>query len=81
MVTVTECLKIPKRNILFKVNFYYFFHHNFQVYQTELEKVDEFDGFEDFISSYHIYRGRAKSRDEEQDTIVGEFKVGEVFCF
>ena len=43
--------------------------------------MDEFNGFEDFISSFHIYRGRAKSRDEEQDTIVGEFKVGEVFCF
>lgn len=41
----------------------------------------EFNGFEDFISSFHIYRGRAKSRDEEQDTIVGEFKVGEVLCF
>ena len=43
--------------------------------------MDEFNGFEDFISSFHIYRGRAKSRDEEQDTIVGEFKVGEVLCF
>ena len=43
--------------------------------------MDEFNGFEDFISSFHIYRGRAKSRDEEQDTIVGEFKVGELFFF
>ena len=41
--------------------------------------MDEFDGLEDFISSFDIYRGRAKSRDEEQDTIVGEFKVKEVF--
>nr|XP_058962380.1 myoferlin-like [Pocillopora verrucosa] len=44
------------------------------VYQTELEKVQEFNGFEDFISTFPIYRGRAKSREEEADTIVGEFK-------
>ena len=50
----------------------------FKVYQTELEKVQEFNGFEDFISTFPIYRGRAKSR-EEADTIVGEFKVKEVF--
>lgn len=47
----------------------------FKVYQTELEKVQEFNGFEDFISTFPIYRGRAKSREEEADTIVGEFKV------
>ena len=78
--TLKEYLKISKENFNFKLNFD-FFYRNFQVYQTELEKVDEFDGFEDFISSFHIYRGRAKSRDEEQDTIVGELKVGEVFYF
>lgn len=77
-VTVKKYLKISKRNVMFKHNFNYWFHRNFQVYQTELEKVDEFDGLEDFISSFDIYRGRAKSRDEEQDTIVGEFKVKEV---
>ncbi|KAJ7336523.1 hypothetical protein OS493_011733 [Desmophyllum pertusum] len=44
------------------------------VYQTELEKVDEFNGFGDFITSFPIYRGRAKSREEEADTIVGELK-------
>ena len=42
----------------------------------ELEKVDEFSGFEDFITSFPLYRGRAKSREEEEDTVVGEFKVG-----
>ena len=41
--------------------------------------MEEFSGFEDFISSFPIYRGRAKSREEEEDTIVGEFKVGEGF--
>ncbi|KAL9983693.1 hypothetical protein ACROYT_G005909 [Oculina patagonica] len=44
------------------------------VYQSELEKVEQFYGFEDFISSFPVYRGRAKSREEEEDTIVGEFK-------
>lgn len=52
----------------------------FKVYQTELEKVQEFNGFEDFISTFPIYRGRAKSREEEADTIVGEFKVKSVFA-
>lgn len=52
----------------------------FKVYQTELEKVQEFNGFEDFISTFPIYRGRAKSREEEADTIVGEFKVNNVFA-
>ena len=52
----------------------------FKVYQTELEKVQEFNGFEDLISTFPIYRGRAKSREEEADTIVGEFKVNNVFA-
>lgn len=47
----------------------------FKVYQTELEKVEKFDGFQDFISSFPFYRGKAKSREEEEDTVVGEFKV------
>ena len=41
--------------------------------------MDEFNGFGDFITSFPIYRGRAKSREEEADTIVGELKVGDVF--
>ena len=51
----------------------------FKVYQTELEKVQEFSGFEDFITTFPIYRGRAKSREEEADTMVGEFKVKKCF--
>ena len=51
----------------------------FKVYQTELEKVQEFSGFEDFITSFPVYRGRAKSREEEEDTVVGEFKVRQLF--
>ena len=80
-MTFKEYLMLSKGNILLEHTFNYFLHRNFQVYQTELEKVDEFDGFEDFISSFDIYRGRAVSRDEEQDTIVGEFKVRDVFSF
>ena len=52
--------------------FSYFF---IKVYQTELEKVEEFSGFEDFINLFPLYRGKAKSREEEEDTVVGEFKV------
>ena len=37
--------------------------------------MEEFNGFEDLISSFPICRGRAKSREEEEDTVVGEFKV------
>lgn len=51
----------------------------FKVYQTELEKVEKFDGFQDFISSFPFYRGKAKSREEEEDTVVGEFKVEDYF--
>ena len=50
----------------------YFF---IKVYQTELEKVEGFSGFEDFINLFPLYRGKAKSREEEEDAVVGEFKV------
>ncbi|XP_067038375.1 myoferlin-like isoform X1 [Acropora muricata] len=45
-----------------------------EVYQTELEKVEGFSGFEDFINLFPLYRGKAKSREEEEDAVVGEFK-------
>lgn len=45
-----------------------------KVYQKELERVEGFSGFEDFINSFPLCRGKAKSREEEEDTVVGEFK-------
>lgn len=43
--------------------------------------MDGFSGFEDFITSFPLYRGRAKSKEEEEDTVAGEFKVGIVLSF
>lgn len=46
-----------------------------QVYPTELEKVEPFDGFQDFMETFHIHRGKTVAKSEEEETIVGEFKV------
>ncbi|KAL9983681.1 hypothetical protein ACROYT_G005897 [Oculina patagonica] len=47
-----------------------------KVYHKELEKVPEFKGFNDFIATFPLRRGKTKSSkdDEEDDGIVGEFK-------
>lgn len=45
----------------------------FQVYNGELEAEKEFNGFGDFIKSFPLERG--KQDDEEDDNVVGEFKV------
>ncbi|XP_066574431.1 dysferlin isoform X3 [Amia ocellicauda] len=44
-----------------------------QVYNTELEKVDDYGGLSDFCQTFKLYRG--KSQDESEDpSVVGEFK-------
>ncbi|XP_008284661.1 myoferlin isoform X2 [Stegastes partitus] len=44
-----------------------------QVYNTELEDVNEFQGLTDFCSTFKLQRGKLK--DEEDDpSVVGEFK-------
>ena len=45
------------------------------MYGTELEKVEVFNGFQDFVETFNIHRGKVKSKADEEDTIVGEFKV------
>lgn len=46
----------------------------FQVYNSELEEVAEFQGLTDFCNTFKLQRG--KSEDEEDDpSVVGEFKV------
>lgn len=46
-----------------------------KIYHKELEKVPEFKGFNDFIATFPLRRGKTKSKDdEEDDTDVGEFK-------
>ena len=49
-----------------------------KVYGTELEKVEVFNGFQDFVETFYIHRGKVKSKTEEEETIVGEFKASEV---
>ncbi|XP_048585076.1 myoferlin [Nematostella vectensis] len=44
------------------------------VYQTELERVEEFGGFKDFILTFPIRRGKSKSKYDQEDAVVGEFK-------
>lgn len=46
-----------------------------QVYGAELEKVEVFNGFQDFVETFNIHRGKVKSKSDEEDTVVGEFKV------
>ena len=54
----------------------------FKIYHKELEKVPEFRGFNDFIATFPLYRGKTKSKDDEDDDgNVGEFKVMDInFC-
>lgn len=47
---------------------------DFQVYDSELEEIAEFQGLTDFCSTFKLQRG--KTEDEEDDpSVVGEFKV------
>lgn len=47
-----------------------------KIYHKELEKVPEFKGFNDFIATFPLRRGKTKAKDddEEDDCDVGEFK-------
>lgn len=45
------------------------------MYGAELEKVEVFNGFQDFLETFNIHRGKVKSKSDEEDTVVGEFKV------
>ena len=44
-----------------------------KVYTTELEKVRDFEGFNDFCHTFEFNRG--KSLEEEESSVVGELKV------
>ena len=48
-----------------------------QIYDSELEKVREFGGFEDHFETFPLVRGRLADDDEDEDgsRIVGKFKV------
>lgn len=45
-----------------------------QVYDTELENVEAFEGLSDFCNTFKLYRG--KTQEEMEDpSVIGEFKV------
>lgn len=51
----------------------------FQVYDCELENVTEFGGLTDFSDTFKLYRG--KSDENEDPSVVGEFKVSTMCVF
>ena len=44
-----------------------------QLYNTELEKVENHDNFSDFCNTFELSRG--KDDDDDEGNVVGEFKV------
>ena len=52
-----------------------------QVYHTELEEVECFNGFNDFMATFELLRGK-KTEDEDdlQRRFSGKVKVILVFC-
>ncbi|CAF98669.1 unnamed protein product, partial [Tetraodon nigroviridis] len=46
-----------------------------QVYNTELEEVPQFNGLTDFCRTFKLRRGKTDDDDEEDPSVVGEFKV------
>lgn len=44
-----------------------------QVYKSELEQVEEFQGLTDFCSTFKLQRGKTED-DEDDPSVVGEFK-------
>lgn len=71
-----ESYKLGRSDYLIEMSRGFFFFP--KVYGTELEKVEVFNGFQDFVETFYIHRGKVKSKSEEEETIVGEFKASEV---
>ncbi|XP_028657297.1 dysferlin isoform X3 [Erpetoichthys calabaricus] len=44
-----------------------------KVYNTELEKTEDFEGLTDFCQTFKLYRGKSQD-DNEDPSVVGEFK-------
>ncbi|EDV22852.1 uncharacterized protein TRIADDRAFT_28445, partial [Trichoplax adhaerens] len=51
-------------------------YYTIKIFDCELEKQDEFHGFQDLIQSFSLHRGKNKkgSREDDDATTVGEFK-------
>ena len=49
---------------------------DFQIYRQELENIVDFNGFNDWLHSFPLYRGKKTSDDDDDEhRIVGKFKV------
>lgn len=46
-----------------------------QVYKTELEEVPQFNRLTDFCRTFKLQRGKTDDDDEDDPSVVGEFKV------
>jgi hypothetical protein len=47
-----------------------------QIFKRELEEMHDFNGFNDWLHSFPLYRGKKTSEDDDDDhRIVGKFKV------
>ena len=47
-----------------------------QIYRQELENITDFNGFNDWLHSFPLYRGKKTSDDDDDEhRIVGKFKV------
>ena len=52
----------------------YFRNEVLTIYPTELENVEKFNQFTDFLDNFELQRG--KDNDKDESDTVGEFKVG-----
>lgn len=52
--------------------------HCFQMFDSELEEVAQFQGLNDFCSTFKLQRGKTEY-DEDDPSVVGEFKVKKLF--
>lgn len=48
--------------------------HMWQVYDTQLENVEAFEGLSDFCNTFKLYRGKTQEETEDP-SVIGEFKV------
>ena len=47
-----------------------------QIFDEELEYLPEYNGFNDWLHAFALYRGKKSSEDDDDDhRIVGKFKV------
>lgn len=47
-----------------------------QIFDSELEFLPDYNGFNDWLNAFALYRGKKTSEDDDDDhRIVGKFKV------